>query len=476
MPGPINLSSPINQNHPLNRGLVSCHGMIPYSFTRGRIRDQFNRNNMTADSGCSLSMTGPIERSIKFSTGTLTVPSTVFTRINGNGKISLGLWIKPSAFGTYKSIYDTTNRHASFFINAATDIYTGFGGTAGGITSTISFTTDEWQYLMVCYDGFNVAVYRNGRLAGTRTLGNTVFTDSLVFGTNPSGGGSNFQGWQAGWRIWSRSFNANQAYALYKQAKIGFRDMYNYLAPRQVDYNPPAFTLTCDYGDYTLGGQDATLTYNVFGITADYGAFSLGGQDATLTYSTITADYGPFALSGQDATLTYTPVVNSSITADYGSYMLNGVSITLVPPSSVYSDDMTSSYLGRYRRGQELSLLVTPSDLPTACPIVDYWLEGTTKVLAVQLPLVKGDGFIAGSLFAFQQYLGNAFLDGHYIATVRYIVGYQTTVHYRYFEVIGGSGAGHVINLHELRRPLGRAVVTHSQDGSVKIGYNPRVE
>ena len=92
------------------------------------------------------------------------------------------------------------------------------------------------------YDGTDVNVYRNGVLTATRTLGNKVFTDPIIFGTNPSTGGSNFQGLQSTWRVWSVTLTAKQIRDLYLQAKVNFRDMYNWFPTELRESDPVIVT------------------------------------------------------------------------------------------------------------------------------------------------------------------------------------------------------------------------------------------
>jgi hypothetical protein len=91
-----------------------------------------------------------------------------------------------------------------------------------------------------------------------------------------------------------------------------------------------AYTLTCDAGAYTIGGQDAALIKSRI-VVADTGAYAVAGQDATLLKSkVVTADAGAYTLVGQDATLTYTPSGTVyTLTCDAGAYTLSGQDATI---------------------------------------------------------------------------------------------------------------------------------------------------
>jgi len=436
----INLNSPINMGHVQNRGLVACYPMLRGTFTGKRIRDVVNRKDMTVGSGATFSMLGPTKRGMRFSSGSMTVPSGVFKSIDGVGKISVGLWINPFSISSYRAVFDSTNRDVSFLMNAATDLYVGFGGSAGGVTSSISFTTHEWQYVLITYDGLNVNVYRNGAFACTRTLGNTVFTDAVQFGANPSGGGSSFDGLQSGWRIWNRTLTAADAMALYKQAKVGFRDMYNYLKPIAIRELPPDIVIAPASYAFTPNNLDLILGY---GIETD-----------VTTYA-------------------FTPV-NVNLTAGYRIDLAPASYVFTPNPINLYtsSDEGEEKFIGRFRRGQKVTISVIPTRLPIAVPEIDFWLEGTTKVKTVKLPVKNR----ALPLFSSNIFLDANFPDGHYVAVIKYQIGINQCVAYQYFDVVGGDSVGSVVGVTEIRRPLGKAIVTQRDDGNIAMGYRPRLE
>lgn len=133
-------------------------------------------------------------------------------------------------------------------------------------------------------------------------------------------------------------------------------------------------------------------------------------------------------------------------------------------------DATTHAYIGSYRRGGRLPIHIRLITDPDECPTVDLWLNGTTLKKTFQLPRRSGQNF---SLWKF---LDGDIIDGEYVAAIRYEHSAVQSTHYRYFKVSGGDPRGQVIGIQEIRRPLGRALVTINENGTVQIGYNPRVE
>lgn len=101
-----------------------------------------------------------------------------------------------------------------------------------------------------------------------------------------------------------------------------------------------AYSLTADYGSYSLTGQDATFAYvpgaTNYSLLGAFGSYSLAGQAATFSYVAgpasyaLTADVGSYSLNGRDAGLSYAPGAGSySLTAEFGSYSLSGVDVSV---------------------------------------------------------------------------------------------------------------------------------------------------
>lgn len=130
-----------------------------------------------------------------------------------------------------------------------------------------------------------------------------------------------------------------------------------------------------------------------------------------------------------------------------------------------------STYIGRHRRGQRVSLLLWVPIEPDATPQVKVYGSSGTLVKTLRIPRKSAN------FFAIDHFLDDDYVDDVYVATIRYDVStVRQPQQFRYFQVVGGSAKGCAIAIHELRRPLGRAVITLNENGTVNMGYNPRVE
>jgi len=128
-------------------------------------------------------------------------------------------------------------------------------------------------------------------------------------------------------------------------------------------------------------------------------------------------------------------------------------------------------YLGRFRRGQSVNITLSLAENPDDSPLVKYWLEGTSSVTEESMPFIRSRGVT----FYTSRYLGVDFDDGNYAAVISYDIDGVTYTAVRYFAVQGGDETAPIIGILEIDRPLGRGVVTHQDDGTVKVGYKPKL-
>lgn len=128
-------------------------------------------------------------------------------------------------------------------------------------------------------------------------------------------------------------------------------------------------------------------------------------------------------------------------------------------------------YLGKFSRGQSVNITLSLAENPDDSPVATYWLEGTTNVAQESIPIIRSRGVT----FYVSRYLGSEFEDGNYAAVIHYDIDAVTYTAVRYFAVQGGDESAPIIGILEIDRPLGRGVVSHQADGTVKVGYKPKL-
>lgn len=99
-----------------------------------------------------------------------------------------------------------------------------------------------------------------------------------------------------------------------------------------VELRDASLALSAEPGNYSLAGQNATLTKSVapnnYALPVDAGSFALTGGDAVLTQAKkLSVDTGAFNLTGNDVVLTKT--AESELNVSIGTFNLTGNNVAL---------------------------------------------------------------------------------------------------------------------------------------------------
>ncbi len=373
-----------------------------------------------------------------------------------------------------------SGRILNVFLDTSGNIsYRGIGGsdgTPGGNTSGQELgQINDLVWVRSFGDGTSGSThthywYLNGKLFYTEGGLSTVAwpTDGydMSFGQNPSGGGTIYNGTYVVVQGWDRALSPDEIMLMYSNPYIMYGD-----GPYNIRASVPP--------------QDATGTGSIpsVNLTAPTGA-AYEQIDATgtgdipginLTAPTGSAESVTTAV-GDIPGIQFTAPTASALISDYTMSVepaiieIVGQQVEMKPTPG--PDRSTSTYVGRKRRGQKIGIFVQAINIiPEEAPTV-FMFRDDTLVKEFQLPLVSA----TSRLFGQSVYLDDDYDDGHYVAVIRYSQDVWVSQHYRYFEVIGGQGVGHVLACHVVRRTIGTGIIKHTQDGTIRIGYNPRLE
>ncbi len=180
--------------------------------------DSAGSNTGTLTGGATISTGGITGNALNLSSaGSVVIPAALMSAIGadgGNGSISM--WIDPTSFGSYSTLFDTTGRQASMWINTTTGGFYGVGGTSNSTTYSTAFTTGEWQHVaFVWQQGTGLTIYRDASAVfSTASIGNT-FSSAWTIGNNPSGGGSAFVGMIDDVRVFNTALTPGQITTLF---------------------------------------------------------------------------------------------------------------------------------------------------------------------------------------------------------------------------------------------------------------------
>ena len=198
-------------------------------------------------------------------------------------------------FGIFPT-YGTDGYIGVYVINDGGDakILVEYSGTTGAtVTSTSTITIDTWTHVVVAFDGYNLAIYLDGTLAGSTTLPTTFVPDTANI-TNMRIGASSFGG--------GESLDGNLEFFQITRGT----DRYTFLT-----FTPPI--IPYEDGTSTTGGTSDTPTFSNTYLYLPFNA------DPIVAGGRRSEDY----TSGQRVMTKYGSAAVSTSTVKYGASSLN---------------------------------------------------------------------------------------------------------------------------------------------------------
>lgn len=137
-----------------------------------------------------------------------------------------------------------------------------------------------------------------------------------------------------------------------------------------------------------------------------------------------------------------------------------------------------NGYLGRFQQGQNVLILVSPTDdqgapaTPDATPTVVVTDPMSNVIVSTKATMLGDDQHFGLKLF-----LGFNFDNfGRYSIESTFIVGEVTTNISGLFDMVGGGdGTGKVISMMSYSRPDAEYIVAQTEGGKLMHGKNPNV-
>lgn len=114
----------------------------------------------------------------------ISAPRSNVNNAFGTGNFTVELWVYPTAFASYKSIYGNSNGitatgwHCG--LNASGNVFI-YSNSAFKVTSSNTLTLNAWNNVAIVRNGSTVTIYIGGTSGGTWTLTTETFTDGYCF-------------------------------------------------------------------------------------------------------------------------------------------------------------------------------------------------------------------------------------------------------------------------------------------------------
>lgn len=146
----------------------------------------------------------------------LTLSSISFTNI------TIQVWIYPTNLGTgstYITVFDTLGRNLSLWIGGQ---FYGLGGSNSSYSGNFNWQNNKWCYLTMFKSGSTGGLIKNNYEASTSFSAGSTFTSQLVFGSNPSTGGTPYGGRYGIIQIYNRDLTSNEILRNYNATKTRY--------------------------------------------------------------------------------------------------------------------------------------------------------------------------------------------------------------------------------------------------------------
>ena len=135
----------------------------------------------------------------------ISAPRSNVNNAFGTGNFTVELWVYPTAFASYKSIYGNSNGitatgwHCG--LNASGNVFI-YSNSAFKVTSSNTLTLNAWNHVAIVRNGSTVTIYIGGTSGGTWTLTTETFTDGYCFfGVTPGFASEFYSGYMDDIRI-----------------------------------------------------------------------------------------------------------------------------------------------------------------------------------------------------------------------------------------------------------------------------------
>lgn len=355
-------------------------------------------------------------------------------------------------------------------------------GTSASPTATIAMTSNRtWDtFVVVSNLGTNMKVYQNGTLdfsLASSLTGNVWQNNGMEFwfGHDP-GGNTDYDGVFSKIEMWGRDLSYDEIDYLtanpYSNLAYGSTVVFGIgavSATANADFPTISLTVqtTSETASSTASASFPTITLRVQSTdvtaAASFPTITLSPLTAVgFGSQTVLADFPTIVLTVQSAT-----TVASSIAA------ASFPTIVLTPPNVRIRPDLRvdpPGYLGRFQRSAFVPFVQAFDHLPDAAPTLHIY-RGLTLVTSFQIPLI--DNTI--NVFSDELFLGEEYLDGHYIVVTTWTEDLSDQYKIDYFCVRGGTGRAPIHGVIEQRRPLGQAVISVDETGLSRMAYDPKV-
>ncbi len=219
---PINLASPVNREHPLNRELVSWWLPLPLRGVGSQLLDIAGKNHGTLTNSPTWS---PYTNG--FYGHTFVSASAQYIEMGAaSAPNAVAFWLRIDTSSNTACVYAGMDVYDSTFYTWSCFMFNGtlyFGGNGAGAFVTEAITTGRWDHYVINrsdVDGV-CRVYKNGAVLGTAASTSTSSGVTRM----AKAGAAYFSGGVRELTQWSRPLLAPEVWQLYQESKQGYPNL-----------------------------------------------------------------------------------------------------------------------------------------------------------------------------------------------------------------------------------------------------------
>lgn len=243
LPGLLDVSDPINRNHPLNQGLAGRWMAIPPWDGGSAYRDLMGRypgtlTNMAKPSGWSSRRRPGGFGSVQVGATNEYVDMTASLAnvIGGKTAATFAVWYRPSSISNYTILSYSVDFIVSTLAGAnrvGVDIRDGVNSGLTGVleTGNDAIAVNTWSHILVAVTNGDQRLYVNGVLASSNTKTFVSFDvdgdNNCFFGSTTNSALGNFDDYT----FWWRSLSSREAVAWYQESLLGSPETLNWISP-----------------------------------------------------------------------------------------------------------------------------------------------------------------------------------------------------------------------------------------------------
>ena len=387
---PIDTGSPINREHPLNRGLISWWLPLPLRGVGSKLIDIAGKNDGTLYNAPTWSPYGHGFYGINFTSG-----SFHYVKMGGaTAPTTVAFWLKIDVSANASCIYAGSDVYDSTFYTWSCFMFSGtlyLGGNGAGAFVTEAITTGRWDhYVINRSDADGVCrVYKNGVVLGTAASTSTSSGVTRM----AKAGAAYFSGGVRELTQWSRPLLAREVWQFYQESRQGYPNLLRRLPVRGKAAGTAGASITTAVAAMIWGSPASTPAAGASAASEVAGLAWWASAPSTLAGAIAPGDVVAFGLgAGETIQAGGAIIAAEEVASNWSAPTLSpvgGATATADASSSGWAAD-SPSFTGGALAGVDVGVLGWAGAIPVCAGGASITTDGVALSWSVSEPSATG--------------------------------------------------------------------------------------